>query len=112
MLVLAIVIIFSKSYCPYSKRAKGVLLEKYHIEPDPYVVELDKHPLGSALQDQLELKTGRRTVPNIMINQNSIGGADDIIALDREGKLIDTVQTYGQKKVEITERFTSEKPAA
>lgn len=31
------VTIFSKTYCPYSKRAKGILLEKYHIDPAPYV---------------------------------------------------------------------------
>ncbi|KAK7989179.1 hypothetical protein PG989_009494 [Apiospora arundinis] len=29
------VVIFSKSYCPFSKRAKGVLLEKYTIDPAP-----------------------------------------------------------------------------
>ena len=59
------VIIFSKTYCPYSKRAKGVLLEKYVIEPKPYVFELDTAPLGPQIQARLAGMTGRKTVPNI-----------------------------------------------
>ena len=101
------VIIFSKSYCPYSKRAKGLLLEKYNINPDPYVVELDKHPIGAQLQAELEQKTGRRTVPNILINGVSIGGSDEVVELDKGGKLIEKFQLYGKKHVVVTERFVS-----
>ncbi|KAF4981404.1 hypothetical protein FZEAL_2786 [Fusarium zealandicum] len=99
------VIIFSKSYCPYSKRAKGILKEKYIITPEPYVVELDEHPQGSALQDQLLETTGRRTVPNIMINGVSIGGADDIVEMDNAGKLTAKIVDLGNKHVEVSERF-------
>jgi glutaredoxin len=102
-----LVIIFSKSYCPYSKRAKGILLEKYAITPEPFVVELDEHPIGSNLQDYLLKKTGRRTVPNILINGVSIGGADDIVALDNEDKLVAKVRDLGQARVEIAQRFTA-----
>ena len=101
------VIIFSKSYCPHSRRAKGVLLEKYSISPDPYVVELDHHPIGSALQDKLLAKTGRRTVPNIMINGVSIGGADDIVAMDNDEMLVKKIVDLGSKKVAMTERFVA-----
>ncbi|KAL7788652.1 thioredoxin-like protein [Trichoderma ceciliae] len=101
------VIIFSKTYCPYSKRAKGILLEKYAITPEPFVVELDEHPLGPYLQDYLQKKTGRRTVPNILINGVSIGGADDIVALDNEDKLVGKVRDLGQARVEIAQRFTA-----
>ncbi|UKZ46641.1 hypothetical protein TrVGV298_000847 [Trichoderma virens] len=100
------VIIFSKSYCPYSKRAKGILLEKYSITPEPFVVELDEHPLGPHLQDYLLKKTGRRTVPNILINGVSIGGADDIVAMDNEDKLVAKVRDLGQARIEIGPRFT------
>lgn len=102
-----VVIIFSKTYCPYSKRAKGLLLEKYSISPDPYVVELDEHPLGPYLQDHLEEKTGRRTVPNVLINGISIGGADDIVDLDNHDKLVEKVLSLGNKHVQIEERFVS-----
>ena len=100
-----LVIIFSKSYCPFSKRAKGLLLEKYAITPEPYVVELDEHPQGQALQDQLLETTGRRTVPNIMINGVSIGGADDIIEMDNADKLVAKIVDLGNKRVEVSERF-------
>ncbi|KAF7559706.1 hypothetical protein G7046_g4447 [Stylonectria norvegica] len=101
------VIIFSKSYCPHSKRAKGLLLEKYLITPSPYVVELDLHPLGPLLQDQLKEKTGRRTVPNVIINGESIGGADDVVALDTEDKLVGKIVSLGNKRVEMVERFVT-----
>ncbi|KAI3332171.1 hypothetical protein HD806DRAFT_185000 [Xylariaceae sp. AK1471] len=100
------VIIFSKSYCPYSKRAKGVLLDKYTIEPTPYVVELDEHPLGKQLQALLGEKTGRTTVPNIMINGKSIGGGDDIAELDTRKTLIDKFKSMGGNKLSMKERFT------
>ncbi|KAI1133658.1 thioredoxin-like protein [Nemania abortiva] len=100
------VVIFSKTYCPYSKKAKGVLLEKYIIEPTPYVVELDEHPLGPKLQALLLEKTGRRTVPNIMINGKSVGGSDDIAELDVRKTLIDKFKSMGGKKLSMKERFT------
>ena len=98
-------IIFSKSYCPYSKRAKGLLLEKYNIDPAPYVVELDEHPLGPQIQARLAEITGRRTVPNIMINGKSIGGSDDITELDKDHSLVEKIKTLGGKRVEMKERF-------
>lgn len=102
------VVIFSKTYCPHSRRAKGILLEKYLIHPRPEVVELDEHPLGPDLQDLLLGLTGRRTVPNVLINGESIGGADDIVELDNTGKLITKIQALGQRKVEVSERFSTE----
>ncbi|KAI1844287.1 hypothetical protein JX265_007874 [Neoarthrinium moseri] len=98
-------IIFSKSYCQFSKRAKALLLEKYSIDPEPHVVELDLHPLGKKLQEKLGEMTGRRTVPNIMINGKSIGGSDDIAELDRIGTLIDKIKSMGGKRVSMKERF-------
>jgi glutaredoxin len=93
------VIIFSKSYCPHSKRAKGILLEKYAIDPPPYVVELDQHPLGAGIQAHLAKSTGRRTVPNVLINAVSIGGGDDVADLDAKNELIDKIKELGGKKM-------------
>ncbi|KAK2022971.1 glutaredoxin [Colletotrichum zoysiae] len=98
------VIIFSKSYCPYSKKAKALLLEKYSIDPAPFVVELDQHPLGPQLQAFLGQKTGRKTVPNILVNSVSIGGGDDIVELDHQKKLVPKIVDLGQKKLEMKER--------
>ncbi|KGO65113.1 Glutaredoxin [Penicillium italicum] len=91
------VIIFSKSYCPYSKKAKLILLERYSIEPKPFVVELDKHPLGPYLQALLAQSTGRRTVPNVLVSGKSIGGGDDIAALDQSDELASTLRQMGGK---------------
>ncbi|KAK8141545.1 hypothetical protein G3M48_010350 [Beauveria asiatica] len=102
------VVIFSKTYCPYSMRAKGILLEKYLISPKPEVVELNDHPLRSDLQDVLLTLTGRRTVPNVLVNGASIGGADEIIELDNAGRLVGKIQELGQHKVEVSERFSAE----
>lgn len=99
-------VIFSKSYCPYSKKAKRVLLQAYTIEPAPYVIELDQHPKGSRLQELLQEKTGRRTVPNILINGKSIGGGDEIERLWKSGELPVTIRQMGAKKIEkVVENF-------
>ncbi|KAL5332512.1 thioredoxin-like protein [Aspergillus crustosus] len=98
------IIIFSKSYCPYSKKAKRVLLDQYSIVPAPYVVELDQHPLGSQLQALLGENTGRRTVPNILVNGRSIGGGDDIAALDEHDELASRVKSLGGKWLQEVKR--------
>ncbi|KAL6718104.1 hypothetical protein ACLMJK_004190 [Lecanora helva] len=101
------IIIFSKSYCPYSAKAKRILLEKYTIVPAPYVVELDTHPLGRGLQDALQKSTSRHTVPNVLINGRSIGGGDDIQALDDGGGLLDKVKGMAGKRI-MEARLTEE----
>jgi len=96
-------IIFSKSFCPFSKKAKAILLQQYKIVPPPYVVELDQHPLGPALQHALSKSTGRHTVPNVLINGRSIGGGDDVEELHQKGKLVSTIKSMGGKRVvEVT----------
>ncbi|KAK0655583.1 thioredoxin-like protein [Cercophora newfieldiana] len=101
------IIIFSKSYCPHSKRAKGILLEKYLIQPAPFVVELDEHPLGKKIQDRLAVMTGRKTVPNVLISGISVGGGDEIAELDSDKKLADKIKEIAGKRVEVAERFVS-----
>ncbi|KAI9887413.1 MAG: hypothetical protein M1823_000750 [Watsoniomyces obsoletus] len=102
------IIIFSKSYCPYSKKAKSILLDRYSIVPAPFVVELDEHPLGAALQAELERTTGRRTVPNVLISGRSIGGGDEVSELDAQDKLMDKVRTMAGKRImEAKKRYST-----
>ena len=89
------VIIFSKSYCPHSQKAKNILLNKYDIDPRPHVVELDRHPLGQGIQDRLRDTTGRGTVPNVMVNGKSIGGGSEVEGLHASNKLIAEVESLG-----------------
>lgn len=98
---LILVIVFSKTYCPYSKKAKEIL-SKYNILPDPYIVELDEHAIGENLQAELGRTTGRRTVPNVLINGKSIGGGDDIEELHENGMLEEKMRLLGGKRVQVS----------
>eukprot|EP00245_Coleochaete_scutata_P017250 TRINITY_DN8372_c1_g4_i1.p1 TRINITY_DN8372_c1_g4~~TRINITY_DN8372_c1_g4_i1.p1 ORF type:complete len:155 (-),score=33.19 TRINITY_DN8372_c1_g4_i1:243-707(-) len=76
--------IFSKSYCPYCRRAKGVFAE---LGVEPAVIELDQREEGAKIQDALSDMVGRRTVPQVFINGKHIGGSDDTVALFHSGEL-------------------------
>ncbi|XP_074577286.1 glutaredoxin-C8-like [Curcuma longa] len=78
------VVIFSKSYCPYCRRAKGVFKE---LEKEPYVVELDQRDDGPEIQDALSEFVGRRTVPQVFIHGKHLGGSDDTVEAYESGKL-------------------------
>ncbi|KAF4350462.1 hypothetical protein CsatB_023959 [Cannabis sativa] len=67
--------IFSKSYCPYCRRAKRILGE---LHQQPFVVELDLRDDGTQIQDVLLDLVGRHTVPQIFVNGQHIGGSDDL----------------------------------
>lgn len=55
---------------------KGVInLEKILIDRDPTQREI------------MMTRTSRRTVPQIYIGETHVGGYDDLVALDRAGKL-------------------------
>ncbi|KAF8336379.1 glutaredoxin-1 [Cantharellus anzutake] len=81
------VVVFSKSWCGYSRRAKSLIkdqpqevLEGKKVK----VIELDEKDDGDEIQSYLLSKTGQRTVPNVFINQKHIGGNDDLQALHRK----------------------------
>lgn len=76
------VIVYSTATCPYCVRAKQ-LLEKKGVKYTEYMVDmyLDKR------EEMLKLSGGRRTVPQIFINEKHIGGCDDLYRLESEGKL-------------------------
>ena len=50
-------------------------------------MELNKHPRGPQLQAYVATVTGRRTVPNIIVDGESIGGADEMRSLEKQGKI-------------------------
>ncbi|KAK0754489.1 thioredoxin-like protein [Schizothecium vesticola] len=76
------VVVFSKTYCPYCQNTKR-LLDGYGAKYAAY--ELDKES-NSDLQDALFEITGQRTVPNIYINKQHIGGDSDFQAVVKNGK--------------------------
>ena len=52
----------------YSKKAKALLLDTYHLSPPPSVVEIDTRLDGAYIQTILMRLTSRKTVPNIILN--------------------------------------------
>ncbi|KAL8129627.1 hypothetical protein V2J09_018782 [Rumex salicifolius] len=78
------IVIFSKSYCPYCRRAKAVFKELNQV---PFVVELDERDDGWDVQDALSEIVGRRTVPQVFIDGKHIGGSDDTVEAYESGKL-------------------------
>ncbi|XVE98927.1 hypothetical protein REPUB_Repub03eG0151100 [Reevesia pubescens] len=78
------IVIFSKSYCPYCRRAKSVFKELNQV---PFVVELDERDDGWNIQDALSEIVGRRTVPQVFINGKHIGGSDDTVEAYQSGNL-------------------------
>lgn len=80
------VVIFSKSYCPYCRRAKAVFKE-LELKKEPYVVELDQREDGWEIQDALSDMVGRRTVPQVFVHGKHLGGSDDTVEAYESGKL-------------------------
>jgi glutaredoxin 3 len=78
----ATVTMYSTAVCPYCVRAERLLLAKGVEEISKIRVDLDPPRRLEMMQ-----KTGRRTVPQIYIGREHVGGYDDLVALDREGKL-------------------------
>ncbi|OBZ83914.1 Glutaredoxin-1 [Choanephora cucurbitarum] len=81
--------VFSKSYCPYCQKAKKLLQD---LGYEFFAIELDNESDGAAIQQYLQEKTGQRTVPNIFVNQQHVGGCDDLFAAKSSGKLQKLVQ--------------------
>ena len=75
------VIIYSKGYCPYCHRAKALLSQK-GVE----FVEYDITNNAKKAREMVQL-SGRNTVPQIFINQQHLGGSDDLQAAARSGLL-------------------------
>ncbi|KAL8139146.1 hypothetical protein V2J09_005147 [Rumex salicifolius] len=76
--------VFSKSYCPYSLRAKRIFRE---LHEQPFVVELDLRDDGGDIQDVLLELYGRRTVPQVFVNGKHLGGSDDLHSAYMNGQL-------------------------
>lgn len=95
--------VFLKTYCPFSKRLKKLLSDNYVITPQPTIVELDKHEHGKEFQEYLSKITERSTVPNVLVGQSHVskGGCDDIVKLHEEGKLLDLLVAWGDKKISV-----------
>jgi glutaredoxin 3 len=73
--------IYLAGWCPYCQRAKQLLTSK-----NLAFTEIDVES-GPGLREDMVRKSGRRTVPQIFIGEQHVGGCDDLFALDASGEL-------------------------
>lgn len=79
---MAQVVMYTKSYCPFSHECKEYLKEK-NVEFEEKTVDHDK-----VIEVEMENKSGGRTdTPQVFINSHHIGSFDDLKALEASGKL-------------------------
>lgn len=78
---MADVRIYTTSFCPYCAQAKR-LLDHNRVS----YVEIDVTG-DAALREKMVAESGRRTVPQIFIDGEAIGGFEELRALERSGAL-------------------------
>ncbi|KAL7581447.1 hypothetical protein ACA910_022025 [Epithemia clementina (nom. ined.)] len=79
------VVVFSKRWCPFCHMAlESLSLAGWN---DPHVIDLSKHHDAWGVQATLQKMTGRRTVPNVFVDGQSIGGGEETATLQRHGQL-------------------------
>jgi glutaredoxin 3 len=74
--------IYTKTFCPYCWRAKQ-LLESKGLQFEEISVDWG----GDQKAAMVQRARGRTTVPQIFIGEAYVGGCDDLLALERAGKL-------------------------
>jgi glutaredoxin 3 len=72
--------IYTWRSCPFCIRAKR-LLDQKGIEYTEYAIDGDE----VARAEMSERADGRRSLPQIFINDHHVGGCDDLFALDARG---------------------------
>lgn len=80
--MMAKVLMYTTAVCPYCIRAEQLLHSKGITDIDKIRVDLQPELRISMME-----KTGRRTVPQIYINGEHVGGFDDLALLNHSGKL-------------------------
>lgn len=81
------VVMYSTAWCGFCSRAKRLLAEKGVAFEE---IDLDAEPARRA---EMMEKSGQRTVPQIWINGEHVGGCDELYALERNGSLDKKLQS-------------------
>jgi len=79
---MAKVTIYTRQFCPYCTRALALLKDKkaeFH--------EIDAGMNAELKEEMIRRSGGGKTFPQIFVGDTHIGGCDDMMALDRAGKL-------------------------
>jgi len=76
------IVIYTKSYCPACVKAKQLLKNK-----NITATEIDITNNQSLIEEMLSKSSGRKTVPQIFIDDFHVGGCDDLYALNDKREL-------------------------
>lgn len=85
--------VYSKDWCPYCKKAKAFLKSK---GLDFEEIDINEGNNFEIMQE----RTGNKTVPQIIINNQSLGGYDDIIELENKGEFGELI---GQESLDYSD---------
>ena len=80
---MARVLMYCTGVCPYCTMAERLLMRKGVTQIDKIRVDIEQEKMLEMME-----KTGRRTVPQIYIDDFHVGGFDDLSELDQDGKLV------------------------
>ena len=75
------VTVYTTQYCPYCIRAKHLLRNKAVAYKE---ISVDGNP---ALRQEMVARSGRYTVPQIWVGETHVGGCDDLMLLEYQGRL-------------------------
>lgn len=75
------VVMYSTRFCPFCMRARALLQQKQLHFKD---IAVDGKP---ELRQEMVKKSGRYTVPQIWIGETHVGGCDELMQLERTGRL-------------------------
>lgn len=84
---MAQVTMYCTNVCPYCIRAEMLLKQRGVTEINKIFIDRDPEQRSIMME-----RTGRRTVPQIYIDERHVGGFDDLSALDRANELIPLLQ--------------------
>ena len=84
---MSTITMYSTGTCPYCVQAESLLKRK------GLTVNKIRIDQNASEFDNMIAKTGKRTVPQIFIDDQYVGGFDNLVALDRDGRLAALVDT-------------------
>lgn len=79
------IVVYGTNSCGYCSAAR-MLLKKKGLDYEDILVSGDAEKRA-----EMERRSGRRTVPQIFIDDEPVGGFDDLYSLDQEGRLDELV---------------------
>ncbi len=93
------IVVYSKGWCPYCEMAKRLLKQKGQDW-----TEIDVEAEHVRLEEMVERSGGRRSVPQIFIGGEHVGGFDDLRALEDAGKLDALLEREVETRMESEHR--------